>query len=783
MATKVYASDQYSNTSLINGEELFLINQSDITKRISINTLFTDPTFYGNVSGITKDMIGLGNVDNTSDINKPVSNATQIQLDLKTDNTAFSLHTSNTSNPHSVTKSQVGLGNVTNESKSTMFTDPTFTGNIIISSNSSLPALRITQEGIGDVIRVEDSTNPDITPFVINQFGDIWSSGNFENGGYLYTGRGVANSESSGIEIGFSREGEGISYIDFHSQYNVDCDFRIVRNPGANGAIGFMQAGIGVMTFNVNGPSGNAYNATEALRINSLGNIGIGTYEPSGRLDIKGSTTNTGISLQTQDSSGNIKFQILDSGNIITTSNTLVSNLNADLLDGNHSTYFTANTAFINHTSNTLIHGGGTGGNASLSYNSSNGFLTLINSSGTTSAIDTNVGSTDNVMFNTMSCNTSYVATHTESTGRIYWDTDNHTYSAVLENGVVLQLGQEGHIYAKNTSGVAILNGDACSMTSTPGSFTTIAPTDVTNANSALSYIGLATQDIAINAFGYVTMFGTVRDVNTNSYVVGLNLYVDPLNPGKLTQTVPQAGYYAIDVGLVEYKHSQHGRITVISIIIPKLLDLSDVNGTPLTANGQILVWNNTNKYWDAIKNINDYTTNTAFTTHTSNTLIHSGSDMGLVNTAIITSNTSSVDFINLPNSTYISYILKGSNIKGDPYSLLRLRYYIANTLFTTGYSSQSVTAGAYSTYNACIPVGFTNITNSSCSFTTNLPKMDDLGVFKIAHSLFGYYEGTSASVHMSAGYNSNTGPITGINISAAAGNITSGTFKLYGIK
>ena len=41
------------------------------------------PTFTGTVSGITKEMIGLGNVDNTSDVNKPISTATQTSLDLK----------------------------------------------------------------------------------------------------------------------------------------------------------------------------------------------------------------------------------------------------------------------------------------------------------------------------------------------------------------------------------------------------------------------------------------------------------------------------------------------------------------------------------------------------------------------------------------------------------------------------------------------------------------------------------------------------------------------------
>lgn len=43
----------------------------------------SNPTFTGTVGGITKSMVGLGNVDNTTDANKPVSTATQTSLDLK----------------------------------------------------------------------------------------------------------------------------------------------------------------------------------------------------------------------------------------------------------------------------------------------------------------------------------------------------------------------------------------------------------------------------------------------------------------------------------------------------------------------------------------------------------------------------------------------------------------------------------------------------------------------------------------------------------------------------
>ena len=41
------------------------------------------PTFTGTVSGITKSMVGLGNVDNTTDALKPISEATQTALDAK----------------------------------------------------------------------------------------------------------------------------------------------------------------------------------------------------------------------------------------------------------------------------------------------------------------------------------------------------------------------------------------------------------------------------------------------------------------------------------------------------------------------------------------------------------------------------------------------------------------------------------------------------------------------------------------------------------------------------
>jgi hypothetical protein len=56
---------------------------SSIQTQINSKAPTADPTFTGTVSGVTKTHVGLGNVDNTSDANKPVSTATQTALDAK----------------------------------------------------------------------------------------------------------------------------------------------------------------------------------------------------------------------------------------------------------------------------------------------------------------------------------------------------------------------------------------------------------------------------------------------------------------------------------------------------------------------------------------------------------------------------------------------------------------------------------------------------------------------------------------------------------------------------
>jgi hypothetical protein len=86
---------------------------------LNVKAPINNPTFTGTVSGVDKNMVGLGSVDNTSDANKPVSTATQTALNGK-ENTISSGTTGQyyrgDKTFQTLDKSVVGLGNVDNTS-------------------------------------------------------------------------------------------------------------------------------------------------------------------------------------------------------------------------------------------------------------------------------------------------------------------------------------------------------------------------------------------------------------------------------------------------------------------------------------------------------------------------------------------------------------------------------------------------------------------------------------------------------------------------------------------
>ena len=85
---------------------------SAIQTQIDTKAPTSNPTFTGTVSGISKSMVGLGNVDNTSDANKPVSTAQQNAIDLKANINSPTF----TGTVSGINSTMVGLGSVNNTS-------------------------------------------------------------------------------------------------------------------------------------------------------------------------------------------------------------------------------------------------------------------------------------------------------------------------------------------------------------------------------------------------------------------------------------------------------------------------------------------------------------------------------------------------------------------------------------------------------------------------------------------------------------------------------------------
>ena len=79
-------------------------------------------TKVSNLPFVSKYSVGLSNVDNTSDLNKPVSLAQNVAINQAMSEVGSELaaHTSRIDNPHSVTKAQLGLSNVEDKSSSTI---------------------------------------------------------------------------------------------------------------------------------------------------------------------------------------------------------------------------------------------------------------------------------------------------------------------------------------------------------------------------------------------------------------------------------------------------------------------------------------------------------------------------------------------------------------------------------------------------------------------------------------------------------------------------------------
>jgi len=181
--------------------------------------------------------------------------------------------------------------------------------------------------------------------------------------------------------------------------------------------------------------------------------------------------------------------------------------------------------------------------------------------------------------------------------GETRWNDTLKTIETKLSASVVLQHGQEVLVRVFNNSGASISNGTAVYISGAPGSSPIAYIEKASNTNYAQSsrVLGLATETIADQAYGFACVMGVVNDVNTSSFSVGDVVYLSG-TAGTLTAVAPTPPSIKVAVGIVLQSHSSNGRIIVRPLFFPRPEDLSNVNVSAMAV-GDVLMRNNSDNW------------------------------------------------------------------------------------------------------------------------------------------------------------------------------------------
>ena len=203
------------------------------------------------------------------------------------------------------------------------------------------------------------------------------------------------------------------------------------------------------------------------------------------------------------------------------------------------------------------------------------------------------------------------IGPHVTLPRRMQWNDDDGTIDVAMNDEVVLQIGQETHFYAKNTSGGTIANGTPVMFTGTVGASGKLTFGLAVADGSVLPeyMMGVATEEILNNEFGYVTSFGLVRGFNTTGTPYGETwndgdlLYFDPATAGTWTNVQPSAPAIHQPVAVVVNAGSGgSGSIFVRMQVAPHIEDLTNVEA-PSPSDGDILEYDSGNVRWQNVAN------------------------------------------------------------------------------------------------------------------------------------------------------------------------------------
>lgn len=195
--------------------------------------------------------------------------------------------------------------------------------------------------------------------------------------------------------------------------------------------------------------------------------------------------------------------------------------------------------------------------------------------------------------------------------GRISWNNNDITLNLFLNDFVTLQIGQETLFLVKNTTGSTISDGKLCSFDGVIGVSGKLKAKLGIGTDNPNHLMGISTQTILNNDFGFVTNFGLVRGFNTTgslyseTWADGDLLYPHPTIAGGLTKTQPSAPSFKSPIAsVINASNSGSGSIFVRMKTGEQISTLHDVQLSSLT-NGDMLRYNSTALRWENFKGAN----------------------------------------------------------------------------------------------------------------------------------------------------------------------------------
>ena len=163
------------------------------------------------------------------------------------------------------------------------------------------------------------------------------------------------------------------------------------------------------------------------------------------------------------------------------------------------------------------------------------------------------------------------------SEGRLQWNAEDGTPEIGMPGGnVVLQVGQEFLVRVKNISGADIDDGAVVYPTGATGGRMTIGLADASDPIKSHA-VALTTEPIADNKFGYVTLLGLVRGLNTSAFNPGATLFLSDTTPGGFATVSPTAPNTRMEVGFVVRAHADEGSVIVYPHLHDRIIEASDI--------------------------------------------------------------------------------------------------------------------------------------------------------------------------------------------------------------